>query len=88
MCHLHHSSFMWDHHAVEHNDREISKEDYEFNIVNRFNDAMTRQIEEAVCIQTAIQTGVHIDNKGKSHNIRTLNRKNEHFTARKRFDFD
>ena len=49
---------------------------------------MTRQIEEAVHIQTAIQTGLHIDNKGKSHIIKTLNRKNEHFTARKRFDFD
>ena len=83
-----HSSFMWDHHSLEHNDREISKDDYEFDIINKFNDAMTRQIEEAVRIQTAIQSGIHIDNKGKSNLIKTLNRKNEHFTARKRFNYD
>ena len=79
---------MWDHHSLEHNDREISKDDYEFDIINKFNNAMTRQIEEAVRIQTAIQSGIHIDNKGKSNLIKTLNRKNEHFTAKKRFIYD
>ena len=63
----------------------MTTDDFQFEIINTFTDPMTRQIEEAVRIQRALDTGVHIDKNGKSHRIQSLNRRNEHFTARKRF---
>ena len=81
---------MVDHHRSKHQNEGLPnpEADYRFEVLAKHKEPMTRQIEEAVRIQTSIQTGLHIDTKGRSHKVKTLNRKNEHFTARKRFDFD
>ena len=75
---------MWDHNRDHHSDQEMDIKDFQFDILNTFTDPMTRQIEEAVRIQQAIKYGLHIDRTGKSRPVKSLNRKNEYFTARKR----
>ena len=82
------SSFIWDHNRDRHGDRDLKVEDFQFEILNSFTDPMTRQVEEAVRIQRALASGLHIDKTGKSHKIQSLNRKNEYFKARKIFNYD
>ena len=79
------TSFMWDHHRDHHDGQNLDILDYQFNVIINFNDPMTRQIEEAVRIQQSLKLGLYIDKNGKARSIKSLNRKNEHFTARKRF---
>ena len=82
------SSFMWDHNRDNHGDQDINTEDFQFDILNSFTDPMTRQIEEAVRIQRSLSSGLHIDRTGKTHKVKSLNRKNEHFCAKKRFNYE
>ena len=77
---------MWDHYVENHSDQHSDNIDFKFEILNNFSDPMTRQIEEAVRINYSLKSGLHIDRNGKKQNIKSLNRKNEHFAARKRFD--
>ena len=77
------SSFMWDHNRDNHSDQDMSTEDFQFDILNTFTDPMTRQIEEAIRIQRSSSSGLHIERTGKSHKVKSLNRKNEHFCAKK-----
>ena len=76
---------MSDHHRDPHDGQDMDILDYQFIVINNFNDPMTRQIEEAVRIQKSLKSGLHIDKNGKQRSITSLNRKNEHFTARKIF---
>ena len=60
---------MYDHNKDKHNEHEMSTDDFQFEIITTFTDPMKRQIEEAVRIQRALDTGIHIDKNGKSHRI-------------------
>ena len=78
---------MWDHNRDHHSDQDMDVKDFEFNILNTFTDSMTRQIEEAVRIKKSLTSGLFIDKTGKSKQVKSLNRKNEHFCARKRNNY-
>ena len=78
------SSFMWDHKRDNHMDLDMSTNDFQFDIVGKFKDPMTRQIEEAVRIQHSLALEIHTDRTGKSRNIKSLNRKYEYFCPKKR----
>ena len=84
------TSWMWDHIKSSHcsHTNPNPQEDFSFNVISTHKDPMTRQIMEAVRIQMALCNGTHIDQKGSELSIISLNRKNEFFTQRKRFDHD
>lgn len=84
------TSWMWDHFQASHGPHHSinPQEDFTFNIINLFKDPMTRQILEAIRIQLALGNGTHQDKKGFKHPIVSLNRKNEFFAQRKRFDLE
>ena len=65
----------------------MTSRDFQFDIVNRFKDHMTRQVEEAVRIQHSLTLGIHTDRTGKPRNIKSLNRKFEYFCPKKRINF-
>ena len=51
------SSFMWDHHISEHpNDQIDPDNDFEWRLLDRMKDPMTRQIRESVRIEDALST--------------------------------
>ena len=78
------SSFMWDHHINEHGQDQIDPEnDYIWSLLDRMKDPMTRLIKEAVRIEEALSKGIHHTHLGQ-RKIKSLNRKEEHFQARKR----
>ena len=78
---------MWDHKRDNHFDLDMTSRDFQFDIVNRFKDPMTRQVEEAVRIQHSLALGIHTDRTGKPKNIKSLNRKFEYFCPKKRNNF-
>ena len=79
---------MWDHHICEHpNDQIDPDNDFEWRLLDRMKDPMTRQIRESVRIEDALCKGIHHTHQGLRNVIRnviSLNRKEEHFQARKR----
>ena len=78
------SSFMWDHHINEHPDDQIDPDsDFSWRLLDRMKDPMTRQIRESVRIEDALFRGIHHTHQGL-RKIISLNRKEEHFQARKR----
>ena len=78
------SSFMWDHHISEHpNDQIDPDNDFEWRLLDRMKDPMTRQIRESVRIEYALCKGIHHTHQGL-RNVISPNRKEEHFQARKR----
>ena len=81
---------MWNHIKSSHGSHTNPnpQEDFSFDIISSHKDSMTSQIMEAVRIQLALSNGTHIDHKGSKLSIISLNRKNEFFTQRKRFEFD
>ena len=82
------SSFMWDHIGEHHDDgQEPSNKDFKFPVIKQFTDPMTRQHEEAVRIKLSLSDNLHIDSRGRSSTIVSLNRKNEYFSARRRVVF-
>ena len=85
------SSFMWDHIKNEHGEvPDINiHDDFHFKILQRHKDPLTRQLSEAIRIEEALFNKTHHDEKGNKIKIKCLNRKEEHFKARKRFyEFD
>ena len=84
------TSWMWDHLKSTHGSltNKNPHEDFSFDVISSHKDPMTRQIMEAVRIQKALGNGTHVGHKGSKHSIISLNRKNEYFMQRKRFDFD
>ena len=82
---------MWDHMKSEHNEvpNINCQEDFHFTIIQRHSDPLTRQLSEAIRIEEAIYNKQHHDKKGNKIKIHCINRKEEHFKARKRFnEFD
>ena len=78
------SSFMWDHHMNEHPEDQIDPDsDFSWRLLDRMKDPMSRQIKESVRIEDALYRGIHHTHQGLRR-IRSLNRKEEHFQARKR----
>ena len=54
--------------------------------MNSHCDPLTRQIAEAIRINEALEYNKYTDNKGEIIEIRSLNRKGEHFAPRERWD--
>ena len=82
---------MWDHIKNEHGEvPDINiHNDFHFKILQRHKDPLTRQLSEAIRIEEALFNKIHHDEKGNKIKIKSLNRKEEHFKARKRFyEFD
>ena len=77
------SSWMWDH-TVEVHGGQISdnhRDDYRFRIVGVFRDSLSRQLDEAVRIESVEQRGRRVgDNKAEK--VVSLNRKEEHYQPR------
>ena len=77
---------MWDHHIDKHeNDTIDPNNDFKRKVLDIMKDPMTRQIREAVRIEDALNKGIILTHEG-NRKIESLNRKEEHFQARKRFD--
>ena len=77
------SSWMWDH-TVEVHGGQISdnhRDDYRFRIVGVFRDSLSRQLDEAVRIESVEQRGRRVGDK-KAEKIVSLNRKEEHYQPR------
>ena len=82
------SSFMWDHHLIEHPEDQIDPDmDFQWRLLDRMKDPMTRQIRESVRIEDALSRGIHHTHQGMRR-IKSLNRKEEHFQARKRPEYN
>ena len=80
--------FMWEHRYNEHhNDIEPvdPENDYKFSLVDRMEDALTRQLTEAVFIKKAVGDGKFVNGLERSHKIKTMNRKHEYFAPRERY---
>ena len=61
--------------------------DFTWRVLDRMGDSMTRQIREAVRIEEALNKGTHHTHLGPVK-IKTMNRKEEHFQARKRPSYE
>ena len=81
------TSFMWDHNKEDHSNLDMTKNDFQFDIISKFKDPMTRQVDEADRIQHSMSMGVHTNKTGKIKNIKSLNRKFEYFCPKKRNNF-
>ena len=82
------SSWMWDHTAKDHQGLtgEDPALDYKFSIVSNHKDSLERQITEAIRIEKSFNGSVHI--KNKLVQIKSLNRKAEHFAPFPRWNKD
>ena len=80
------SSWMMDHTDNVHPGTDMNKSDYEFSLITTYRDPLTRQIAEAIRINEALEYNKYTDNKGEIIEIRSLNRKGEHFAPRERWD--
>ena len=78
---------MWDHIQMTHPSslNGNAKDDFSWEVLSSFKDHMTRQITEAVLIQTALGKGTLLKGRESKIPILSLNRKNEYFLQRKRF---
>ena len=75
-----------DHHINKHeNDTIDPLNDFKWTILDRMKDPLTRQIREAVRIEESLNRGTILTHEGHKK-IESLNRKEEHFQARKRFE--
>ena len=77
------SSWMWDH-TLEMHGGEISenlRDDYKFRILGVFRDSLSRQLDEALRIESVEQRGERIGDKGVGK-VESLNRKEEHYQPR------
>ena len=81
-----HSSFMMDHYKECHgNVSNINpRNDFKFSIIKRHNDPFTRQTEEAVRINQAIDSRTFTNKNNNLIPIVPLNRRGEIFAARSR----
>ena len=74
------SSWMWDHTSEAHGGviSENHKEDYTFRLVGQFRDCLSRQLEEAIRIDSVEQSGHRLGERNKKK-VKSLNRKEEHY---------
>ena len=85
------TSFMWDHYSETHGGSTTPtlvdpKAHFSFRMISCFRDPMSRQLSEASRIQSGLNRGKFLNKEDKWEPIISLNRKNEFFRARKRFD--
>ena len=77
---------MYDHSKYFHPENEIDiNNDYEFNILEKHKDPMTRQLTEAIRIKEPFDKNNYYNSKGQKITVNLINRKEEHFKARKRY---
>ena len=71
---------MWDHTSEAHGGviSENHKEDYAFRLVGQFRDCLSRQLEEAIRIDSVEQSGRRLGERSKKE-VKSLNRKEEHY---------
>ena len=62
--------------------------DFNFSILNRHRDPMTRQLEEAVRVTRALNNNRHTDKKNLEIDVISLNRRGETFEPNRRWDPD
>ena len=82
------TSFMWDHWTSvhsNHGDPEIEKE-FNLKILSKHKDPFDRQITEAIRIEKALDNNIILDKSDKPTEIKSLNRRFEHFCPRIRPD--
>ena len=85
------SSWMYDHYNKNHSQEEEPldpKSDYSFQVIRNHRDAMSRQIEEAVRINQALDYGTMTNRENQELAIISLNRRGEHYPPRVRFNKD
>ena len=78
------TSFMWDHWASAHSNQgspETDKE-FRFKILSKHRDPFNRQITEAIRIEKALDNNIILDKSDKPTEIKSLNRRFEHFCPR------
>ena len=85
---LEHSSWMWDHQREAHPSAENQDpvQDYKFYIIGRHRDPLTRQLEEAIRITRALDSGQAPDMRGNLQPTNCLNRRGESFAPRVRWN--
>ena len=84
------SSWMWDH-RMEAHPMDLSMDpvrDFNFTILSRHRDPMTRQLEEAVRVTRALNGNKHTDKKNIEIDVHCLNRRGETFEPNRRWDPD
>ena len=81
---------MWDHKMEDHsNDLSMDPvKDFNFSILRRHRDPMTRQLEEAVRVTRALECKIHTDKKNINIDVISLNRRGETFEPNRRWDPD
>ena len=84
------SSWMDDHYKACHPDVEGTNpdNDFKFQILSNHRDPLSRQLEEAIRINNALETGLAIDRSKKKVCINSLNRRGEAFAPYQRWDPD
>ena len=81
------SSWMFVHSKECHDGPSSSMEDdYSFTVLGSYRDPMTRQINEAVRINRALDLGIHTTVRWKDVPMVSLNRKGECFVPIERYD--
>ena len=81
------TSFMWDHIQDVHGGGTHTvnvRNDFNFALVERHKDPMSRQLTESVRIREALHKNIHYNYKNEKLPIKSMNRKNEYFMARSR----
>ena len=64
------------------------EKNFKFQIVNNHRDPLSRQLEEAVRINKALENGIAIDRSQKEVSVSCLNRRGEAFAPYQRWDPD
>ena len=74
---------MWDHTLEAHSGVLSSnpRDDYQFRVVGAFRDCLSRQLDEAVRLDSVEQRGYRVGDKFRRQVV-SLNRKEEHYQPR------
>ena len=83
------SSWMWEHMYLRHGaPREVNPEtDFKFQKISSHRDPLSRQVEEAIRINQAMDRNTITSRSGQIYKVNSLNRKEEHFAPRKRRNY-
>ena len=84
------SSWMNDHYKSCHPlmEGQNPERDFKFQIVGNHRDPLSRQLEEAVRINKALENGITVDRSQKEVSVSCLNRRGEAFAPYQRWDPD
>ena len=82
------SSWMADHYWDYHRNESLPDpdKDYSFQVIGTHRDPLSRQLEEAIRINKALDTGILIDRRNEESKVKSLNRRGETFAAYKRWN--